>query len=273
MLDRLVALGTLAGAALLIAKTVNVALWSTVGPPSHLERSFEPRTKRASKVPLSAFLERNLFGAMRRSISPDPPPPEDCPPLEFSARLVATLVGEESRASFSTPDGLVLVGVGGEIAGARISEIRRMEVWLEKEGRCGTVTAGSERTPRASSPPKKADETSPLEVQRIGPGEIAVSRRSVEAALSNLMKHSRDQRIIPHFVKGRPVGFELLNIRPGSLARPLGLRNGDVLQRVNGYDLTDVEKLLGLHEKLLAGPIVVDYLRRGRRETLTINLE
>jgi general secretion pathway protein C len=44
-------------------------------------------------------------------------------------------------------------------------------------------------------------------------------------------------RVVPSFVNGAPRGFKLFAIRPDSIFTRLGLKNGDALQRVNGFTL------------------------------------
>ncbi len=45
-------------------------------------------------------------------------------------------------------------------------------------------------------------------------------------------------------------GFKLFSIQPGSLYSAIGMENGDVIQRINGYEINSPEKALELYQKL-----------------------
>lgn len=53
-------------------------------------------------------------------------------------------------------------------------------------------------------------------------------------------------RIKPHFESGRCVGFQVSRIKNDSLVDQLGLRNGDVIETINGVKITDPLKALQL---------------------------
>ena len=56
-----------------------------------------------------------------------------------------------------------------------------------------------------------------------------------------------DARIVPSF---HPSGFKLFSVRPGSSYALLGLRNGDVIQRINGRELDTPDKCLEAYAKV-----------------------
>ena len=60
------------------------------------------------------------------------------------------------------------------------------------------------------------------------------------------------------------VGFELRRVAPGTLLDVLGLKNGDVLQSVNGFELTGPAEALQVYARLrLADNVRVKALRNG----------
>lgn len=70
-------------------------------------------------------------------------------------------------------------------------------------------------------------------------------------------------RIIPAFERGVPIGFKLFSIRPGSAWSAAGLENGDVLQRINGLELTSPEKALVVYSTLRCARRFNAEIRRG----------
>jgi general secretion pathway protein C len=80
-------------------------------------------------------------------------------------------------------------------------------------------------------------------------------------------------RIVPSFQNGKPNGFKLFSIRPGSLYSKIGIQNGDVIQKINGYEMNDPAKAFDIYSKLKdSSAITVDIVRRGRTQTMTYNI-
>ena len=78
----------------------------------------------------------------------------------------------------------------------------------------------------------------------------------------------RQARVIPHYRGGKPQGFKIVGVRPGSLYSHIGLRSGDVIKGVNDEAITSPNKALELYEKLKSEDAVsVDIERRGRKIT------
>lgn len=85
----------------------------------------------------------------------------------------------------------------------------------------------------------------------------------------NLHELLQEARIVPAFVNGRTAGFKLFGIRPGSDFARAGLQNGDVINRINGIELTSPSRALEAYNRANDGLVVVDFTRRGQRGTLT----
>jgi hypothetical protein len=72
-------------------------------------------------------------------------------------------------------------------------------------------------------------------------------------------------RVVPSLREGKPNGFKLYAMRPGSLARALGLKNGDTITKLNGQELSSVERAFEVFRSLpTSGDITLDILRRGK---------
>jgi general secretion pathway protein C len=80
--------------------------------------------------------------------------------------------------------------------------------------------------------------------------------------------------IVPYFRKGQPAGFRIYHIRNGSLYQKLGLTNGDVIQRINGYEFTSPERALEAYSNLMsAGNLSVEILRGGKTRTFSYDIK
>jgi hypothetical protein len=91
-----------------------------------------------------------------------------------------------------------------------------------------------------------------------------VSRSFMDRTLTNLLPVVGCARIVPSIVDGRPLGFKLYAIRPGSVFARLLLQNGDRIETINGMDLTSPDHALEVYTRLRsAGHFVVAVERRG----------
>ena len=107
-----------------------------------------------------------------------------------------------------------------------------------------------------------------------GENSYGVPRAAVEGALNNLSELATQARIVPAFEGGKAVGFKLFSIKPGSLYSKIGLQNGDVINRINGYEMSSPEKGLEVYSKLKdSSNITVDIKRRGKPQTLDYSIQ
>ena len=106
-------------------------------------------------------------------------------------------------------------------------------------------------------------------IKKTGENSYEVGQGDIDKALNNLSELSTQARIVPAFEGGKTIGFKLFSIRPGSLYSKVGLQNGDVITRINGYEMSSPEKGLEIYTKLKdAKSVNVDLKRRGKPMTL-----
>lgn len=91
-----------------------------------------------------------------------------------------------------------------------------------------------------------------------------IDRREVENAFDNLNNLLREARVIPD-----KSGFKFVAIKRNSIYSKLGLKRGDVLQRVNGVSIETPEKAFQVFQQLKnQDSIVIDLVRGGVGKTL-----
>ena len=85
---------------------------------------------------------------------------------------------------------------------------------------------------------------------------------------------ARAARIVPAMRDGQPIGFKLYAIRPGSPYELIGLRNGDIILSIEGYDVTAPDKALELYARIKDGPpdpVVLEVERDGCPLTIIVS--
>ena len=68
---------------------------------------------------------------------------------------------------------------------------------------------------------------------------------------------------MPSFKNGVANGVKLFQIQPGSLYSAIGIENGDVITRINGYEVNSPDKALEVYQKLRESAHVTIELERG----------
>lgn len=163
-----------------------------------------------------------------------------------------------------------------EVAVVRDIQADHVYLYNESEKRWEYLLMGDE--PEAA--PKNARNASKKKSREKGPklGEgitknsatsYSVKQDEVDKALGNLSSLATQARIVPAFEGGEAVGFKLFSIRPNSLYSKIGIQNGDVVTRINGYEINSPDKALEVYQKLKdSKSINVDLKRRGKPVTL-----
>ncbi len=132
---------------------------------------------------------------------------------------------------------------------------------LSKTGRAGARRTASNGVPNGS------------EVRNIGGNKYTVGQAEIDAALSNLDQLYTQIRAVPNFNQGKVKGMKILSIKPGSLFSKLGLRRGDVLDRINGQQI-DIKSGFSLFNQLKQQrQFTLDLIRGGKTETFEYEIK
>ncbi len=101
---------------------------------------------------------------------------------------------------------------------------------------------------------------------------VVLSKKEVKSSLKDMASFLRQVRIIPYMEHGKPQGFQLLDIVPGSIVAKVGLKNGDVIERVNGKPILTPQDAMQFFSALENGNGVVLSVKR-RQESMTIAVD
>jgi general secretion pathway protein C len=126
------------------------------------------------------------------------------------------------------------------------------------------------RTPHVAAGDDKAGEG----IKKVGQDKWAIDRDEIDKTLSNLNSIAMQARIVPSFKDGEANGFKLFAIRPNSLYSKLGIQNGDIIHKINGFAINSPDKALEIYQKLKnAHSIDIELTRRGKSKKLNYRIE
>jgi len=147
-------------------------------------------------------------------------------------------------------------------------------VWLSKgDDVCQVVLFHSQPLPTPAVEPvtKPASGQVPQEIaskiRKISDHEFQIERQAVDRILEDQSLLMKGVRFVPERQDGRAVGIRLFGIRADSLLGMLGLRSGDRLDSINGYNVADPEKALEAYARLRVAPNLSLVVNRGGAAT------
>jgi general secretion pathway protein C len=274
--------------ALLAARTVNLFVESALTPVPTGSVS-APQKAKTHEVLASLDLKRlsELTGVAVPEPEPlvaEPTTPVVDPnaaPVKSGLRvkLLGTLVANDKMWSVSSIQDMTnqrstTYMVGDRIQGAEVIDIERGRVIILNNSRKEFIDGnpGDGSGAMAAAPPiMPGPPVQPPPGNGFGNGIRAVSendyevpRTEIDRTLANLNDVAMQARIVPAFKDGQAQGFKLFSIRPDSIYSKIGVQNGDVIKRINGFELNSPEKALEVYSKLKeASRIEIELERNG----------
>ncbi len=164
----------------------------------------------------------------------------------------------------------VLRRVGGEIGGRRVAFVGMTGVLLERDGvRClavlHRVEAGVPPGDGAAGRSPALPRATLAGVERVSELEYRVDRGARDRILEAQGELLGTAQIVADKVDGRVADMRIVRLKPGSVLEALGLRAGDRLTAINGFDLTSVESGLLAYARLRdASALTLAIVRDGR---------
>lgn len=110
-------------------------------------------------------------------------------------------------------------------------------------------------------------------IQKVGEKEYILNQRKVQEALNTPEQILTDARLLPNIRDSRQEGFTLSEVRPGGLYDSLGLRNGDVLLKINRLEISSPDVAMQAMSALKGMDMVnLDIIRNGEKMTMTYQI-
>jgi type II secretion system protein C len=184
-------------------------------------------------------------------------------------KLLATMESDDPTWSMATIQDVETNRLGPYTAneavrpGVTVLAVERGRVVLLNQGRREFISLGNEPKPVAqpsqttpvAEPEAKPGKTVAIEgaeqaIDCANENSCTVDRAFVEKLLANPNQLMSQARMFPVTKDGETQGFRVSGIRKGSLAKLIGLENGDVVSEINGSKLGNIDDALAMYQKL-----------------------
>lgn len=204
------------------------------------------------------IFNKDLRGETPQEVSPVPSIPHDLNLLPLKIRLMGTIVGEDSSSTYAV--------IQDEVT--KKQELFRLNEMVMKEAELIKVERGlitllrqgiqkevhllfEEKSERLTSNLTKSTKKEKSSgIQSVSSNRWVLDKREVFQAFDNLPKLLTKARIIPNFSQGKADGFRIVSIVPNSIYEKIGLKNGDILQRINGVEIKDPQSFLKIFQQI-----------------------
>jgi general secretion pathway protein C len=206
--------------------------------------------------------------------------------------------GKPSRALYQAiVDRNIFVTAEAEPEEKRVEELEELEPTSLKIALLGTVVGGpqdgfaviEEKGKRKQGLYRVGDSVQGATVKRILRGKVVLSvdekpspereatvvvkRSEVDESLRNVHQLLSQVRIRPHFTDGVADGLVVSNIKPNSIFARMGLRNGDIVQGLNGRNIQTPDDVMEMYERLKSGSsLAVQVMRNGEEKIINYQI-
>ncbi len=263
----------LAVAAFLSASTMSAWVAGRLRTPPGMALAAAPaESAPAAKRPLSYYAPitaRDIFNPPRST-----EPEAQAAPNELKARLLGAApgTGMDSYAIIEDDANKTqqLYRVGDTLQSRTLSRVEWDHVVLKGPQGEEVLKIVEPSGKPGASPPLAAGAGG---IQARSDTDFVIERSEIDKAMENLNQLFTQIRAVPHFQDGKAAGFRLFAIRQDSVFEKVGLKNGDVVTRINGNDLSDPARAMSLIQELRSeGRISVDVTRNRQPATLSYEI-
>jgi len=227
-----------------------------------------------------AIIDRNLFktgmesGEKKKSTNVNL---DEIKQTELNLKLWGTVTGPATYAFAVIEEtknrNQSLYRTGDTVQNATVKLILREKVVLNVDGRDEILEIERLDTKMkrgvSSISSRSGRYSKPLRAQR-----ITLRRAQIQSAMENVSDLMSQVKIRPHFENGQPDGLTLSSLKPRSIFRKMGLRNGDIITGIDGSPIQTVDDALKFYENLTSSSnVALQLKRRGREKAIEYKIK
>lgn len=222
-----------------------------------------------------AIFQNNPFGIPAGSLKPNSPGMGQT--ALSGIKLVGTISGSAKHgyAVFVGRDGKQSMFKTGEsVFGAgELKTVEKYRVSIENSGKLIKIPMVDIMAPGEMEALKGGGATSGS-VRSLGKGEYIIDQRAVKFAVDNPTQIMTDAKMIPNMIRDKQEGFILREVRKNGIYDSLGMQNGDILLRINNFNISNPENTLQAFTALKGmDRVQLDIIRDGSRMTMNYQIK
>ncbi len=233
----------------------------------------QAKHRRPALTTYKAVLDRDIFDTRSTAATPEPKTVdvESLEETKLNLKLWGTVSGIQSGNYAVIEDVKAreqnLYRTGDAIQTATVKQIYRQKVVLTVKGKDEILQMQELKSAKGGrrSGPAARRMTGKTTTGKVRSQRISLRRSYIEKSMDDMASLMTQVQIRPH----ADGGLSLSSIKPNSIFRRMGLRNGDVITGVDGNEITTVDDALKLYDNLKeANSLSVQLRRRGREKNI-----
>lgn len=183
------------------------------------------------------------------------------------ARALIEVQGESIREYCALGSGCQKADCVCRVQGAAILSIAKEHIWIKMGDTRAMLRIGQ------STVDIQNNQVSPATAAKaqVAGAEVInqnISREEVLRILQGKEGKIFEAQFGPHVVEGKIVGYKISRVSDDHVFAKLGAKSGDVIRKVNGYPLDDMERLMDLYKALRTMSAVKIELERGGKNLI-----
>lgn len=156
----------------------------------------------------------------------------------------------------------------------RLAEVRKERAFIVINNT--KVELLTPMTPPQSPPAGQAAAGAPHAIAAVastGAGSYVIDQRALNAALDNPAQAMSDARLLPSQKDGKVEGFRASEVKPNGVFSMIGIKNGDILLRLNDFPMDSPDKALQSFIALKGQTrLKLDIIRDGQPQTFNYDI-
>ncbi len=155
-----------------------------------------------------------------------------------------------------------------------LSEIYTASVVITQRGESQTLEMPESKNRTKTKRAGKRSKSNNSFAKKVGKRQYELDKRQVEQSIENPKRILTDARLLPNFIDGKQEGFKISEVKTKGLYDNLGLKNGDILLRVNKLEISNPEVAIQAMSTLRGtNDINLDIIRSGKKMSLNYQIK
>lgn len=156
----------------------------------------------------------------------------------------------------------------------RLAQVTHEQAFIVVNGKKVELLTPMSPPPSASpNQPERPDQRAGVAIANVGAGNYVIDQRALNSALDNPAQVMTDARLLPSQKDGKIEGFRATEVKPSGIFAMIGIKNGDVLLRLNDFPMDSPDKAL---QSLIAlkgqNQLKLDLVRNGQPMTFNYDI-
>ena len=157
--------------------------------------------------------------------------------------------------------------------GGELVSVHKEDAEILSNGQRIKILSPTAAAATAPSPTSAAASPANGLATQVGAGSFIIDQRALNAALDNIGQAMTDARLLPSSKDGKVEGFRVSEVRPSGIFATVGIKNGDVLLRINDFPIDSPEKAIQSFASLKGQTrIKLDLIRDGQPTTFNYDI-